>query len=327
VLHLRITAPHAVGPAVTALLLEDPTVINIVVLPSGAQDPAGDLITADVARESADSLIEDLKATGIERGGSVALSPSTVMLSGAARRAKAYAPGHGADALVWAEVESRVDEQSLLTASFMVLMVCATLLGALGAIYDNSILVVGAMVAGPEYGALAAIAVGLVRHRRHLIRRGISTLLIGFGGAIVITAALLAIFDATGLIDIARLEQARPNTSFIYDPDRRSIVVAVIAGIVGTISLTSASATTLVGVLISVTTIPAAGNIAAAIVDGDRAQAAGSLNQLLINVAGIVIAGAITLMVQESLWKGWGRPRLRAAQARRRDRRATAAQG
>lgn len=321
VLHVQIITSAQRASVVLNLLQTDPTVVNVVHLAGAAHKPPGDVIVGDVARESADELLEQLTAMGIETQGSITVTPIEVMLSSGARRAEALAPGHGSDALVWSEVQTRVANQSVLSFSFLTLMGIATLLGALGAIYDNAVLVVGAMVAGPEYGALAAISVGIVRRQRWLTRRGAVSLIVGFALAIIGATIILAALTTVDLIDISLLEEARPNTEFIYQPDSRSLVVAILAGIVGTISLTSASSTTLVGVLISVTTIPAAGNAAAAIVDGDLSQATGSLVQLGINLFGIIVAGVLTLLVQEQLWKRYGRPRLARVRQRDQERR------
>jgi len=51
-------------------------------------------------------------------------------------------------------------------------------------------------------------------------------------------------------------------------------------------------------VLISVTTVPAAANVAVAVAYGVSEEATGSALQLLINVAAIVAAGVLTLLVQ-----------------------------
>jgi uncharacterized membrane protein len=53
----------------------------------------------------------------------------------------------------------------------------------------------------------------------------------------------------------------------------------------------------LVGVFISVTTVPAAGFAAVAAVLGAWPQALGSLVQLAVNVIGIVVAGLVVLLV------------------------------
>jgi len=57
----------------------------------------------------------------------------------------------------------------------------------------------------------------------------------------------------------------RPGTAFIYTPNWWSLAVSVHAGAAGVLSLTAAKGNGLVGVLISVTAIPASGNVALAL--------------------------------------------------------------
>lgn len=63
------------------------------------------------------------------------------------------------------------------------------------------------------------------------------------------------------------------------------------------LSLTSAKSAALVGVFISVTTVPAAAFAAVALVEGRFAEAAESALQLLVNVVGIVVAAVAVLLV------------------------------
>jgi hypothetical protein len=53
-----------------------------------------------------------------------------------------------------------------------------------------------------------------------------------------------------------------------------------------------------VGVLVSVTTIPAASNVGVAAAYGEWSDAGGAAAQLAINLGGIVAAGVLTLFVQ-----------------------------
>ena len=58
-------------------------------------------------------------------------------------------------------------------------------------------------------------------------------------------------------------------TDFISNPDFLSFFVAVVAGVAGVLSLTSAKSGALIGVLVSVTTIPAASNVGVAAAYGE----------------------------------------------------------
>ena len=88
----------------------------------------------------------------------------------------------------------------------------------------------------------------------------------------------------------------------IDTPNLFSLVVAVLAGIVGVVSLTEARANALIGVFISVTTIPAAADVGVSLAYSSRHEAAGSALQLLLNVVVLVVVGAAGLAAQRRIW-------------------------
>ena len=95
----------------------------------------------------------------------------------------------------------------------------------------------------------------------------------------------------------------RPVANLINSPNLFSVVVAVLAGIVGVVSLTESRANALIGVFISVTTIPAAASIGVSIAYGSWAEARGSLLQLLLNVVLLIGVGAGGLRAQRAIWR------------------------
>ena len=129
------------------------------------------------------------------------------------------------------------------------------------------------------------------------VRRGIIALVVGFAGAIAATAVVGIVWRATGLVDARNLVNST-GTEYIYQPGWFSLITALVAGAAGTLALTSAKSAALVGVFISVTTIPAAGNGALALVFGRFHDAAGSALQLLINLTGIVAAAYLVLLAR-----------------------------
>ncbi len=91
-------------------------------------------------------------------------------------------------------------------------------------------------------------------------------------------------------------------SNLINSPNVFSVVVATLAGIVGVVSLVEARSGALLGVFISVTTIPAAADIGVSATFQNWAEARGSLIQLLLNVAILIAVGAVGLTVQRRLW-------------------------
>jgi uncharacterized membrane protein len=69
------------------------------------------------------------------------------------------------------------------------------------------------------------------------------------------------------------------------------------------LSLTSAKSSSLVGVFISVTTVPATAAFALGVAFGDWSDARRSVLQLAINVAGILLAALLTLVVLKGIWR------------------------
>jgi uncharacterized hydrophobic protein (TIGR00271 family) len=313
VLHLRLIAPADCTEPVRSLLTAHHGITNVVVLPGAGVRPEGDVVLADVAREAANHVLDELRQLGLTERGSIAVESIDLSLSAGADRAEDRAPGEGSDAVIWAELAVRAREESTLTATYLVFFAVATILAGIAVLLDSAILVVGAMIVGPEFGVLAGICAGAVLRQGRTISRSLVALAVGFAVGIAATVLATWILTAVGLVDSAQLFQPRPQTDFIYRPDALSFVVAFLAGIAGMLALTSAKSGALVGVLVSVTTIPAAGDAAVALAyalsigpsrpRGDYLHQAGSsAGQLLLNLLGLAIAGVLTLWIQRRVW-------------------------
>ncbi len=297
-IHLRIVAPEELAHKILDLLCASPAVINVVHLQAASKKPKGDVILCDVAREEASVIISDLKELDIPRLGSIAVEHIDTAISDAAKAAEKAAPGLPSDAVVWEEVEARTSEQTELSFSFVLFMVAAMQIAAVGIILDQPILIVGAMVVGPEFGPLAAVSVALVNKQAPLARRSLLALAVGFPVGIVAALLTSLVFIGVDVFPEDFREAQHPFTEFISDPDFLSFFVAFVAGGAGVLSLTSAKSGALVGVLISVTTIPAAANVGVAAAYGQWGDAKGAALQLAINLAGIVASGVLTLFIQ-----------------------------
>jgi uncharacterized hydrophobic protein (TIGR00271 family) len=301
--HLRIVVPGHSADQALALLQATHSVFNIIYLPGAAHKPEGDVILCDVAREEASVVIEDLKELEIDREGSIAIEDIDSQISLQSELAEKAAAGLPSDAVVWEEVEARTSENTELSASFLIFMVLACLIASVGVILDSPILIIGAMVVGPEFGPIAGLCVSVVERRPDLVKRSLLPLLIGF--PLGITAAFLFALgiDLVGLTPEGFSAAEHPNTQFISHPDAFSFIVAVFAGSAGVLSLTSAKSGALVGVLISVTTIPAAANIGVAAAYGHGDEWIGAQEQLAVNLTAIVLAGIVTLFIQRKLYQ------------------------
>ena len=301
--HLRIVVPASRSEKVLDLLGASPSVCNLIFLAGAARRPAGDVILCDIAREEASVIIEDLKELGVARDGSIALEQIDSQISDAARRAERAARGVPSDAVIWEEVETRTSESIELGGNFLVFMTLACLIASVGIFTGSPILIVGAMVVGPEFGPLAGLCVAAVERRLGVALRSLTALAIGF--PVGITAAFLftLLCVEVGLVDTGFKSIQNPLTRFIAEPDEFSFIVAAFAGAAGVLSLTSAKSGALVGVLISVTTIPAAANIGVAAALGNWDDWRGAMAQLSLNLIAIVLAGVSTLYIERRLFE------------------------
>ncbi|KRV46817.1 hypothetical protein AQ490_08470 [Wenjunlia vitaminophila] len=302
-LHLRLIVPTDRTEKIVAMLDRAVGTTHLTVLPGAARRPPGDVVTCDVAREAAHEVLTALRERGLGDEGAITMEDLDLTLSRYAEQADREAPGEPADAVVWESMTEATSEESTLSGTFLAFLTVAVMLAACGVVVDSSILVVGAMVVGPEFGPLAGVSVALVQWRLRLALRSVLALLVGFPVAMLTTFAFSRLMNGIDLFHRSQFEGPRPVTSFIFSPDPLSFVVALLAGIAGVLSLTSQKSGALVGVAISVTTVPAAANTAVALSYDDRDQAFGSAEQLGVNLSGILLAGTLTLLVQKGYWR------------------------
>ncbi|QNG36407.1 DUF389 domain-containing protein [Geodermatophilaceae bacterium NBWT11] len=302
-LHLRLTVPADRCGEVLAVLGAHVGVTHLVHLPGVVRRPDGDLVMCDVARESVDELVDELQRHGVERDGGIAIESIDTSLSETTDRSVRDAPGDGADAVVWDQVVQTADEESRLTLTFCAFLTIATLLAALAIVTDSAVLLIGGMVMGPEFSPLAGIALGLVHRHRAVIQHSVRSLTVGFAIATVLTIGFCLALRGLGWADVGDLLAERPATGFITRPDRWSFPVAFIAGVAGMLALTSSKSASLVGVFISVTTVPAVAAFSLGVAFGDWADAGRSVLQLGINVVGILLAAVLTLLVLKAVWR------------------------
>ena len=303
VLSLRLSVPGELTDDVVALLSTADYVTGLTVLRGASLIPPGDVVSADVAREGANPVIDGLRSLGVHRHGTIRVEPIDTWLSHEAFEAERLAPGASADAVVWTEVGNKAYQDSELNWTYLTFMVLATLIAGIAIVLDSSILVIGAMVLGPEFGPIAALGVALVRRRGHLFAMALRTLVIGFVVAMVATFLAGLVGGALGWVTYEDIVGKRPDTAFIYQPDRWTLIVAVIAAAAGVLSLTSARTGGLSGVFISVTTVPAAANVALGTAFGAWHEVTGSLAQLGLNITGMAVAGWATLALQQLVWR------------------------
>jgi uncharacterized hydrophobic protein (TIGR00271 family) len=290
-LHLRVYGPSdsltEIGEG-----LEDHGAARNVALSQGIR--AGHvLLTAEVSAESADAVLDLLARNG--------LAEEDIQLA-RLDEVGPIRPGRTAASLIWADVLGQARVNARPVARYLVFMVAAGVIAAFGVIEANAILIVGAMAVSPDLLAITAICVGLVSRRSRLALGALATLAVGLGATCITAAVLTAVVDLLDLLpsNYAVGESALSGLATVNDS---TIGVALAAGVVGMLALET-RASSAVGVAISITTIPAAAYLGVAAGVGEASKAAGALAVLGANVAMLVVAGTLTLIVQRRFAAG-----------------------
>jgi len=305
-----MVSPPELTEVLADALIADSGVSNLVVLTGSARRPDGDAVHFDVLARSANSVLRQVQALQGDHRSSILIESVDAAIGEELDPVTKQGLVQRDVAPVWDVVEAKIRSDAVYAPSFFVLLAIAGLIGAVGILTNSQILIVGAMVVGPEYNAIMGVALGIDKRDRQAILRGNAALLAGFLAAIIVTLLFGLAIRWSGHTPKAFSLGVRPVSSLIDKPNLFSVVVAVLAGIVGVVSLTESRASALIGVFISVTTIPAAADIALSTAYANWTEAWGSAVQLLLNVAVLITIGALGLRLQRFVW----RPRARAAQ-------------
>jgi uncharacterized hydrophobic protein (TIGR00271 family) len=300
--HVRVVSPPDLTEQLVDVLAADSGVVNVVVI-AGSARPDGDAVQFDVLARSANSVLGQLRALRDGRSGTIAITSVDAVIGEEPDRAAKFGLVQRDTSPAWDVVEAGIRANAAYPPSFYALLAIAALIGAVGILTNSQILIVGAMVVGPEYNAIMGVALGVDKRDKRPVVRGIAALIAGFSAAIIITLAFGLAIRWSGHTPAPFELGVRPVSGLINDPNLFSLVVAVLAGIVGVVSLTESRANALIGVFISVTTIPAAADIGLSIAYASWAEARGSTFQLLLNVTVLVVVGALGLRLQRIIWR------------------------
>lgn len=301
-IQLRIVAPREISEQALGVLERSSATVNVAIARGAAIKPRGDVITCDVLDEDASMLVADLRAVGVGAAGTLDMEQLDASIGERAREADRADPGAAADAVVWERVGQTLTREGVASAGLIALFALSGVIAAVAILIDSSPIVVGAMALCPDFAAYAAFSLGAVKGEAATLRNGLFALLAGFAAAIVMSFLAVAFLKAVDIGPETFSEEGNVLAQSISAPNAYSLVVALCAGAAGMLSVTLGRSTALVGVAVSITTIPAAADIGLATAYGDWSSFRGSSMQLAINIAGLLLASTLTLAIQRRLF-------------------------
>jgi uncharacterized hydrophobic protein (TIGR00271 family) len=291
VLRLDSFVPPDLVDEVSAALVGLPGVRHVT---TGAPTADGMVaLSAEVDPSSADAIIERLAHLGIASDDLTLWRVPGIQPLGWHRRTRS----EESDVQVWAEIVGRADENAKLASAYLVFMVSAGIIAGIGVLTGSAVLLVGAMAISPDLLPISATAIGIVERRWQLALKAIRVLLIGLAtgalGAFAVTV-VLRLFDRVPE-DLRLADTAMGEALTELGPG--SLIVAAVAGVAGMLAFERPGGAA-VGVAISVTTIPAAAYVGAALAMGRDDPMWGALMVLLANVTMLILASSSTLHLQ-----------------------------
>ncbi len=302
--HIRLASAATSTPRVLEVLAASAGAVNVTVIPASTFSPDGDVVECDLEPEVANEVIHRLQALGPLERGPISVNRAETAIIRTDQKTRRPLVSDREAAPVWEVVDATIRANASYPFSFYMLLISAGLLAAVGILTNSQILIVAAMVVGPEYNAILGVSLGITERNRRPVRRGLVALGVGFGLAVVVTFLFATVIHGIGQTPRDYLLGFRPVSDLISKPNLFSVIVAVVAGFVGVVSILEARANALIGVFISVTTIPAAAAMGLSAAYEQWSEMWGATEQLLLNVVILLAVGVGTLVVQRRFWKG-----------------------
>lgn len=194
------------------------------------------------------------------------------------------------------ELYAAIQKGTNLDLNFVVLVVLATIVAAIGLAEDNVAVIIAAMVIAPLLGPNLGLALGAALGDTGLIKRSVATNAVGVLLTIGLSASIVQVWPVDlGSYEIVSRTEVRPS----------SVVLAFAAGVAAVLSLTTRLASVLVGVMVAVALVPPAAAAGMLLGAGELTAARGALLLLAVNVVAVNLAAQLVFVVRRIRPRSW----------------------
>ena len=246
-----------------------------------------------IPEEEVEAVLDDLYEAGLGSNDHVVLIDTEVDIFG---RAEGASTGKGGYArIAAAELEGKTEDLIPDLQTFATMMLLSTIVATTGVLLNSPAVVVGSMVLAPLFGPAVSTSVGTVIDKPSLFWRGIRLQIIGVILAVVGATVFAWLMKSAYLLPSGFVLTAAPQIVTRLSPDILSLVVALVAGVAGVISIATASGRALVGVMMAAALLPPAAIVGVGIAWGSFGVALHSGVLLAVNMLAINLTGLVTL--------------------------------
>jgi uncharacterized hydrophobic protein (TIGR00341 family) len=300
---VQVTIPTGKREAVRAAL-EEEGVDYVLSEASGREVSA--IAYIPLPTVAVEPVLDSLREAGIDESTyTVVLDARTVVSRDFERLEERYTETEDRERIAREELVAAARDLVPSLSTYLVMTVVSAVIATAGLLLDSPAVVVGSMVIAPLIGPAMATSVGTVVVDDDLFARGVKLQVVGVVLSVA-SAAAFAWFVRTvhlipPLVDVTTIPEVRERLA----PDFLSLVVAIGAGIAGSLSLTAGVSSALVGVMIAVALIPPAATVGIGIAWGRPMVSLGSGVLVLVNLLSINLAALLVLRYSGYRPTGW----------------------
>ena len=291
---VQITIPTGKRDAVTRALDEEG--VDYILTDETSSREYAAVAYVPLPIRAVEPVLDALRSAGIDESTyTVVLSAETVVSEDFEAIEERYAREENGERIAREELVAAAEDLVLPLPVYLVMTVVSAVIATAGLLLNSPAVVVGSMVIAPLIGPAMAASVGTVVVDDELFAEGVKLQVIGVVLSVAAAAVFAWLIKTVHLIppftDVTSISQVH---SRLY-PDFLSLVVAIGAGVAGSLSLTAGVSSALVGVMIAVALIPPAATVGIGIAWGQPSISIGSGILVLVNVLSINLAALVVL--------------------------------
>lgn len=292
-----ITTPPLVTEQLCQQLIGLETVISLNVALGASRKPAGDIITVQVLNRGTDAVLrrvqnllppEQISISSTELSSLISPSQATLIMG-------------DKDEAVWEEIESGLRHQGRPTANYRALMALGGVMAAVGLVSEPVPQVtafIASSILAPGFEPLAAMPLGVVLRRWHVLWRGLRSTLLGYTLFILAAGLTMLLLVATGASSAEELAH-NPEVLSMVQPDLKSILVSACGAAAGIIIIAAYRRSVIAGALIALILMPAAALIGCGLAVGRSHLALEGLTRFGLDVGLVLGLGLLIFQVKQ----------------------------
>jgi len=188
------------------------------------------------------------------------------------------------------ELYSNISANAKSNSTYLILIILASIVAAIGLVQGNVPMVVGAMIIAPLLGPSVGLSLGTVLGDLKLTLRSLKTIILG-----VLVGLLFSLFVGY----LFSIDPEVPEIALRTEAGMGDVIVSLASGVVGVLSFTTGTLTALAGVMVAASLLPPLVTIGMLLGGGFTSEMTGALLLFIINLICINLAGVITFLIQK----------------------------